>query len=130
MKSLQNLLEERYKTILLNGFDPVSANGFTQVPNVVLEDSRLSLGAKLCYAMLLRYAWQKESCFPGQEALAQALGISRRSVVTFLKELEASGYVKKVRRGLGRTNVYILHCRVTRRHRAARPEVQNQRIWM
>lgn len=112
MEDIKQIIAEKQQTILLRGFDPVTAHGFTQVPNVILEEQNLSLGAKLCYAMLLRYAWQRDSCFPGQETLAEALGISRRSVVTFLRELEESGYVEKVRRGLGKTNVYVLHCRV------------------
>lgn len=125
MQEIKEILAQKQNTLLLKGFDPVSAHGFTQVPNVILEDPSLSLGAKMCYAMLLRYAWQKESCFPGQEALAEGLGISRRSVVTFLKELEHSGYVEKTRRGLGKTNVYVLHCRVVRKRRGTRQDVQN-----
>ncbi len=102
----------KYERIILEGFDPVSAHGFTQVPNVVLRDTRLSPGAKLCYALLLSYAWQKDSCFPGQETLAEDAGASRRSIVRFMKELEQSGYLEKKRRGLGKTNVYTLHSRV------------------
>jgi len=102
----------KYEQIILEGFDPISAHGFTQVPNVVLRDASLSPGAKLCYAMLLSYAWQKDSCFPGQEALANDLGISKRSTVRCMKELEVSGYLEKKRRGLGRTNVYTLRSRV------------------
>ena len=112
MQDIKSILAKKKQTILLKGFDPVTAQGFTQVPNVVLENADLSLGAKLCYALLLRYAWQKERCFPGQQTLAEGLGTCRRSVIAFLKELEASGYVEKVRRGLGKTNVYILHCKV------------------
>ncbi|NLF76926.1 MAG: helix-turn-helix domain-containing protein [Chloroflexi bacterium] len=116
----------KYERIILEGFDPISAHGFTQVPNVVLRDTSLSPGAKLCYALLLSYAWQKDSCFPGQEALAKDAGTSRRSIVRFMKELEQSGYLEKKRRGLGKTNVYTLHSRVekstikrkTERHRA------------
>lgn len=102
----------KYEQIILEGFDPISAHGFTQVPNVVLRDSSLSAGAKLCYALLLSYAWQKDSCFPGQEALAKDAGASRRSIVRFLKELEKSGYLEKKRRGLGKTNIYTLRSRV------------------
>lgn len=102
----------KYEQIILEGFDPISAHGFTQVPNVVLRDTNLSPGAKLCYAMLLSYAWQKDSCFPGQEALAKDTGISKRSTVRCMKELEEAGYLEKKRRGLGRTNVYTLRSRV------------------
>jgi DNA-binding MarR family transcriptional regulator len=119
MQSIKELIEEK-RTILLEGFDPVSAYGFTQVPNVILRDKKLTLGAKMTYAMLLSYAWQKESCFPGQERLAQDIGVSKRSVVSFMRELVRSGYVEKKRRGLGKTNVYIVHCQVKGKEAANR----------
>ena len=80
--------------------------GFTQIPNHILRDTRLSFGARLAYAMLLSYAWQEGSCFPGQERLAQDLGVSRRSASAFLRELREADYVSWRRRGLGRTNLY------------------------
>ncbi len=45
--------------------------GFTQLPNRVLKDTRLSFGARLTYTVLLSYAWDKESCFPGQNKMAE-----------------------------------------------------------
>ena len=74
MKQFGAAMEARYKNIILDGFDPVAAAGFTQVPNVILKSTDLSVGAKLTYALLLSYAWQKESCFPGQETLASRHG--------------------------------------------------------
>ena len=55
---------EKYKNIILDGFDPVSSGGFTQVPNYILKSNDLSVGAKLTYAMLLSYAWQNDSWEP------------------------------------------------------------------
>ncbi len=126
MQDIKTILATKKQTLFLRGFDPVTAQGFTQVPNVILENEHLSLGAKLCYALLLRYAWQEERCFPGQQSLATKLGSCRRSVIEFLKELEESGYVEKVRRGMGKTNIYILHCKVKpkRRKAATRRDVQ------
>jgi len=99
-------------SLILEGFDPLSAGGFTQVPNIVLEHQTLSAGAKLTYAMLLRYAWQKDKCFPGQNRLAKDMGSSRRTVIRHIKELRESGYLETRKRGQGRTNVYILKCRI------------------
>jgi len=82
--------------------------GFTQIPNYVLRDKRLSFGARLTYTMLLSYAWQEGSCFPGQERIAQDLGISRQSVSKFLQELRKGGLIDWKRRGLGKTNVYYI----------------------
>jgi hypothetical protein len=68
----------------------------------------LTHGAKLTYALLLGYAWQEGSCFPGQERLSEDLGVERKAVIRYLKELKDSGMVRVIRRGLGQTNLYIL----------------------
>lgn len=99
----------KYKDIILDGFDPISANGFTQVPNFILRSKELSAGAKFTYSMLLSYAWQKDYCFPGQETLAKDTGFSRRSIVTFIKELQKYGWITVKRQGLNKTNIYTLH---------------------
>ncbi len=46
-------------------------HGLTQLPHRVLKDKRFSFGARLTYAVLLSYAWGKESCFPGQNKMAE-----------------------------------------------------------
>lgn len=112
MKKIGEQLMERYQNISLDGFDPVAAAGFTQVPNVILKSAELSVGAKLAYAMLLSYAWQKDSCFPGQEALAEDMGAGRRSVVRYIEELERQGFLSIKRQGLGKVNIYTLHAKV------------------
>ena len=70
------------RNIILRGADALSTKGFTQVPNHILDNGKLSPGAKLTYAMLLKYAWQNDYCFPGQERLAKDMGVSDRSVRT------------------------------------------------
>ena len=98
--------------IELVGADPVLQHGFTQVPNVILLDKRLSVGAKLSYAMLLRYKWGEDQCYPGQQRLAEDIGAGERSVRTYLKELEDAGLLEVTHRGLGKTNLYRLHISV------------------
>ncbi len=115
MRKISEPLADRYRNIILDGFDPVAAAGFTQVPNVILKSTDLSVGAKLAYAMLLSYAWQNDFCFPGQETLADDMGVSKRSIVTFIKELDNSGHVTVKRQGLNRPNLYTLHATVKRR---------------
>jgi hypothetical protein len=108
---------ERFKNIILDGFDPVSSGGFTQVPNFVLKSKDLSVGAKLTYAMLLSYAWQNDFCFPGQETLADDMGVSRRSVVSFIKELQEASCISVRRQGLNKPNVYTLHLTISKKGR-------------
>lgn len=82
--------------------------GFTAVPNVILKRTDLSPGAKLCYIMLLTYAWDEGSCYPGQQRLAADMGVTDRSVRTYLRELETARLVISAHRGQGFTNVYTL----------------------
>ena len=96
---------ERNTLIIEN---PALRQGFTQIPNYVFKDKRLSFGARVTYGILLSYAWQEGSCFPGQEKIAEALGAVRKTVHVFLQELRKAGYVDWKQRGLGKTNIYYL----------------------
>ena len=100
------------RNIELMTLDPVARGGFTQVPNFILRDSKLSLGAKVAYSMFLHYAWQNESCFPGQDTLAQHMGMSVPRVNEYIKELKEAGLVEITRRGQGKTNLYRVNFRV------------------
>jgi hypothetical protein len=101
------------RNIILKGADVLSEKGFTQVPNHVLVSSKLSPGAKLTYAMLLKYAWQNDYCFPGQERLAKDMGVTDRSVRTYLQELATKQFVVIKQRGLGKPNLYELNLAVS-----------------
>jgi hypothetical protein len=67
MREIGELLKE--KNLQLDTLDPVLQGGFTQVPNFILKNSEISVGAKVTYAMFLSYAWHNDSCFPGQDRL-------------------------------------------------------------
>ncbi len=105
--SIKDLIQDR--NIVLVGGDIISTGGgFTRVPNFILVNPKISVGAKLAYAMLLKYAWQDDYCFPGQKRLAEDMGVSTRSVVEFIKELKRAGLINVVRRGQGKSNLYEL----------------------
>ena len=97
------------RNIVLKGADLLTAKGFTQVPNHVLVSNKLSPGAKLAYAMLLKYAWQNNYCFRGQKRLAEDMGVTDRSVRTYMQELQAQKFVAIKQRGLGKPNWYELN---------------------
>jgi len=97
------------RNIVLKGADLLTAKGFTMVPNHLLISNRISPGAKLTYAMLLKYAWQNDYCFPGQERLAKDMGVTDRSVRTYLQELQAAAFISIKQRGLGKPNLYGLN---------------------
>lgn len=115
MEHIGKQLGERARNIEIIGADPVTRFGFTQIPNAILTDKGLSVGGKLAYAMLLKYAWADDACYPGQQKLAIDMGAGERSVRTYLKELEDAGFLEVEQRGLGRTNLYRLHLTVRRR---------------
>ena len=106
-RHIRDILKERNIEII--GADPITRHGFTQVPNFILTKKDLSVGAKLAYAMLLKYAWGDNACFPGQLKLADDMGAGERSVRTYLKELEGASLLEIKQRGLGKTNLYRLH---------------------
>jgi hypothetical protein len=103
---------EIMKNIELATTDPIARGGFTQVPNFILKDPNLSLGAKVVYAMFLSYAWHNDSCFPGQERLAADIGMSRSRVTEFISELNRAGLITIQRRGQGKTNIYVVNFQV------------------
>ena len=103
---IRDILKKR--NIEIVGADPVTRQGFTQVPNFILTKADISVGAKLAYAMLLKYAWGDDACFPGQTTLATDMGAGERSVRRYLDELEKVKLLEVVQRGLGKTNLYRL----------------------
>jgi len=122
MEHVAGRLNEIARNIEIVGADPVTRHGFTQVPNFILTKKELTVGAKLAYAMLLKYAWADDACFPGQLKLADDMGAGERSVRTYLKELETAGLLEITQRGLGKTNLYRLFLTVDKPgRRRARP---------
>jgi len=119
-RHIGDILKER--NIELVGADPITRHGFTQVPNFILTKKDISVGAKLAYAMLLKYARADDACFPGQIRLAKDMGAAERSVRTYLKELETANFLEIKQRGLGRTNLYRLYLTIDKAsHRRLRP---------
>src|SRR5258708_25480091 len=105
------------RNIILKGADVLTVKGYTQVPNHILISDRLSPGAKLTYAMLLKYAWQNEYCFPGQERLATDMGVTRQSANAYIQELQRRSFIAIRRHGQGKTNLYELKLTATRKRR-------------
>jgi hypothetical protein len=117
MEHITGALENAKRNIEIIGADLVTRHGFTQVPNFILTNKDLSVGAKLYYAMLLKYAREKDYCFPGQQTLAEDMGSSERSVRTYQKELEDADLLEVTQRGLGQTSIYKLDLTVQRKGR-------------
>ncbi len=113
MKSLKEIMKRKYgnseQDIVLHGADIATMQGYTNIPNHILYSGTISSHAKLVYTMLLSYAYTRNHVFPGQERLAKQCGLSVRSVYTALQELDTRHFISIIRRGQGRTNLYVLN---------------------
>lgn len=103
----------RDRNLILRGADIATQRGWTGVPNFILESDRISVGAKLTYAMLLKYAREMEECFPGQDRLARDMGTTRQSVNAYIGELRRASLITVKRRGQGRPNLYTVHLKAS-----------------
>ena len=112
MQSIGEILQDQ--NIILDTIDPISLHGFTQIPNFILKNAKLSMGARIAYAVLLSYAWNNNCVFPGQETMSSDMGVDERTLRRYLDELKKSGLVEVTQRGLGKTNLYKLKFRVTK----------------
>ena len=119
-RHISDILKER--NIILKNADAATAQGFTQVPNFILRDGTLGLGAKVAYSMFLHFAWNNDSCFPGQDRLAGHMGMSVSRVNEFIKELERAGLIEITRRGQGKTNLYRVNFVVKGKGAKPRPK--------
>jgi AraC-like DNA-binding protein len=121
MESIRNVVKERYAQIVIE--NEMLRAGFAALPYLVLRDTRLSVGARLAYAVLLSYAWQEEACFAGQQKMAKDMGVSERQLRRYLQELEDAAYVRIKRQGLNKPNLYyILEVRTKLKRRRFKPD--------
>ena len=113
MQRLGEIRSFKDRNLRLKGADIATQRGWTGVPNFILESKEISVGAKLTYAMLLKYARELDDCFPGQDRLAKDLGTTRQSVNAYIKDLRKAGLITVQRRGQGRPHLYTIHLKAS-----------------
>ena len=113
MQKLADTKQFKDRSLIVRGADIATQRGWTGVPNFILESKEISVGAKLTYAMLLKYARELDECFPGQGRLADEMGTSRQSVNSYIRELRDAGLIFVRRRGQGRPNIYTVHLKAS-----------------
>lgn len=91
--------------------NPATQAGFTIIPNTVMLSRELSIGAKLTYGYLKHLAWRNGSdeAASALASIAGALNVSQRAVQGYLSELRTAGLIESERRGLGLSNIYVVH---------------------
>lgn len=78
------------------------------VPVTVLRNPELSAGEVRLFALLISYAWQDESCYPGQTQLAADMGVTDRQVRTTLQKMADHGLIRTEQAGNGRNGTITL----------------------
>jgi len=106
MEHVADIVRQRVDRVIIQ--NEILRSGFAAFPYLVMEDKKLSLGARMTYAFLLRYAWQEGSCFAGQKRMAHEMGVSERQLQRYLYELRDNGYVRIERKDKRYNNTYIL----------------------
>jgi hypothetical protein len=84
--------------------NPVKGVGFAQVFHAVAMDKRISDGALRTFLLYLKYAQQNESCWPSRKRLSEERGKDQATITRHTTELEAAGYITRVRR-TGKTSL-------------------------
>src|SRR3990170_1255111 len=119
MQHIEQALKDRFEQIIIE--NEMLRAGFAALPYLVLKDTRLSIGARLSYAVLLMYAWQEGATFAGQVKMAKDVGVSERQLRDYLCELQQHGYIRIKRQGLNKPNLYyILDVKTKLRRRNSR----------
>ncbi|MBW2993926.1 helix-turn-helix domain-containing protein [Candidatus Woesearchaeota archaeon] len=89
-----------------NTYNPYKLFVGAFVPNWLLCRREISQGAKLCFAKLAQYAGKSGESYPLLETVAKDLGVSRRQVCTYIKQLEKHKLIISKQNGLGKSNAY------------------------
>src|SRR5258705_13416727 len=94
---------------------------FTQIPNAIFEDQRISIGAKglLVYLLSRPPNWSVQ-----HKQLQRALGIGRKLLTKLLNELAEAGYVDRDE-NQGRDELNLFYA--LRLHRARHPRTSCHR---
>jgi len=106
MEHIANTVRDRFDKVIIQ--NEILRSGFAAFPYLVMEDRNLSIGARMSYAFLLKYAWQDGSCFAGQKRMAEEMGVSERQLQRYLYELRDLKYIKIQRKDKRYNNTYIV----------------------
>ena len=87
--------------------NPVKQLGFAQINHAMTMDLALSDGAKITFQLYLKYAHQKESCWPSIQRIAEERGKTTTTISRHNGELMRLGYITRQRR-MGRTSLTII----------------------
>lgn len=90
----------------------VNARGYGTIPKIVMQDRRISVGAKALYAYLCSFTGSGNTAFPGVKKICLDLCITDKTFRSYRAELEKHGYIEVEQiRGAGgkfNRNIYTI----------------------
>lgn len=92
-------------------------DGFTMIPDWLVESSTISLHDYAVLIVLMKHARSTGQCHPGFATIAAQARVSRDTVMRALRSLESRGLISVERRRVGRKNLpnrYTLHVEPSR----------------
>lgn len=81
---------------------------FTQIPNTIIFDKRLTPPEKVILMAILSYDFGTDKIFPSQGNIANKLKISRRTVNEHVRSLIKKEYIYVKKRGYSMSNMYFI----------------------
>jgi hypothetical protein len=78
--------------------------GYILVPNILTLDRDISPQAKIIFLALCAHAFKKDYAFPSHEVLQEEVGLAKKQLIKYLRELEQVGLIRVTR--TGRANNY------------------------
>lgn len=97
---------------IIAGFPTNSINerGFGSIPTRVMDDVRLSMGARCLYALLAAHAGSQHEAWPSVKRIIATLACSEKTFYKYRAELSDAGYISIETRQTryGRRTVYVI----------------------
>ena len=97
---------------IIAGFPVNSINerGFGSIPTRVMDDVRLSMGARCLYALLAAHAGSQHEAWPSVKRIIATLGCTEKTFYKYRAELSDAGYISIETRQTryGRRTVYVI----------------------
>lgn len=97
---------------IIAGFPANSINerGFGSIPTRVMDDVRLSMGARCLYALLAAHAGSQHEAWPSVKRIIATLGCTEKTFYKYRAELSDAGYISIETRQTryGRRTVYVI----------------------
>jgi hypothetical protein len=82
---------------------------YTKIPNELIEPCQIPVRARFLYEVLLKFAGNKDTCYPSHKTLAKYIDdCSTKNIQQLLSILQKHRLITWTRRGFNKTNTYTI----------------------